>query len=80
MQNNVLIPWDSVYQDNIWFNEVIVEQPTINKIEDDSFFGLNPVNVILCLLIYNVVLFISIMYTNENLLYRKNKIVKERQR
>ena len=80
MQNNyVLIPWDSIYQKNIWFNEVIVEQPTINKIEEDSFFGLNPVNVIICLLIYNIILFIILMSKNENLLYRKNKTVKKRQ-
>jgi hypothetical protein len=80
MQNEyILIPWDSVHNNNTWFNEIVIEHPRYGITKDETFFDINTINIIILLLVYNIILFIFLAFRNENLLYRKNKAIKKRQ-
>ena len=82
MQNDyILIPWDSIHQNHVWYNTEIVEYHVARYTPTkDSAFSISLEIAILGLLIYNIIIIFFLAFKNENVLHRKDKTIKKGQR
>jgi len=81
MQNDyILMSWDSICQNHIWYETEIVEQNVAtNQRVNNNVFDSSLEIAILGLLIYNIIVIIFLSIRNEKVLHRKNKIVEKGQ-